>query len=38
MAQFAVHLRMTPGDYYALTVAEHRVIVTEWNKTQKRRG
>lgn len=37
MATFVVHLRMTPDQYYALTVEQRQAIVKEWNTTQKRR-
>lgn len=32
-----VHLRLTPAEYYALTVEEHHALVEEWNQVQKKR-
>lgn len=33
---FAVHLRIPPAQYYALTVEERAAIVDAWNEAQKR--
>lgn len=37
MAQLCIHLRLSPADYYALTLEEHTALVEEWNRTQKSR-
>ena len=36
MAQFVVHLKMSPEEYYRLTFAERNAIVAAWNKANKR--
>lgn len=37
MAQFVVHLRFSPAEYYALTVAERQAIVEEQARAARRR-
>lgn len=37
MAAFVIHLRMTPAEYYALTVEQRDAITTEWSKAQKQK-
>ncbi len=32
-----IFLRISPAEYYSLTLAEHRALVEEWNRTQKQR-
>ena len=38
MATFVVHLRISPSEYKALTLAERDAIVREHNKANRRRG
>lgn len=38
MARMVVNLHITPEQYWALTVAEHAAIVTEWNRANRKGG
>ena len=36
MGRFVVNLRMSPADYYALTLDEREAIVEQWNQANRR--
>jgi len=35
MAQFVIHLGISPSDYWAMTLGEHDALVAEFNRIQK---
>lgn len=37
MARVCIGLRMTPREYWELTVAEHQALTEEFNRAQKKR-